>query len=81
MLLILLDADERKEAKNSTKVSQVKYIVIGIVAAVCFIIIIATISCYAAIKKRQSNTFDDYVQAYSSFLSTNEALLENINTE
>ena len=78
MLLILLDADERKEAKNSTKV---KYIVNGIVAAVCFIIIIATISCYAAIKKRQSNTFDDYVQAYSTFLSTNEALLENINTE
>ena len=78
MLLILLDADGRKEAKNSTKV---KYIVNGIVAAVCFIIIIATISCYAAIKKRQSNTFDDYVQAYSTFLSTNEALLENINTE
>ena len=78
MLLILLDANERKEAKNSTKV---KYIVNGIVAAVCFIIIIATISCYAAIKKRQSNTFDDYVQAYSTFLSTNEALLENINTE
>ena len=78
MLLILLDANERKGAKNSTKV---KYIVNGIVAAVCFIIIIATISCYAAIKKRQSNTFDDYVQAYSSFLSTNEALLENINTE
>ena len=78
MLLILLDANERKEAKNSTKV---KYIVNGIVAAVCFIIIIATISCYAAIKKRQSNTFDDYVHAYSTFLSTNEALLENINTE
>ena len=78
MLLILLDPNERKEAKNSTKV---KYIVNGIVAAVCFIIIIATISCYAAIKKRQSNTFDDYVQAYSTFLSTNEALLENINTE
>ena len=78
MLLILLDTNERKEAKNSTKV---KYIVNGIVAAVCFIIIIATISCYAAIKKRQSNTFDDYVQAYSTFLSTNEALLENINTE
>ena len=78
MLLILLDANERKGAKNSTKV---KYIVNGIVAAVCFIIIIATISCYAAIKKRQSNTFDDYVQAYSTFLSTNEALLENINTE
>ena len=78
MLLILLDANERKEAKNSTKV---KYIVNGIVAAVCFIIIIATISCYAAIKKRQSNTFDDYVQACSTFLSTNETLLENINTE
>ena len=50
MLLILLDADERKKAKNSTKMSQVKYIVNGIVGAVCFIIIIATISCYAATK-------------------------------
>ena len=81
MFLILLDADQRKEAKNPTKVSQVKYAVIGTSGAVCFIIIIATISCYAAKKKRQPNTFDDDAQAYCISLPTNEALLENINTE
>ena len=81
MFLILLDADQRKEAKNPTKVTQVKYTVIGTNGAVCFIIIIATISCYAAKKKRQRNTFDDDVQPYSISLPTNEAVLENINTE
>ena len=73
--------DQRKKSEKSTKESQVKYIVNGIVGAVCFIIIVATISCCVVKMKKQSSTIHDEVQAYCSSLATNEGLLENLNTE
>ena len=51
--------DQRKKSEKSTKESQVKYIVNGIVGAVCFIIIVATISCCVVKMKKQSSTIDD----------------------